>query len=203
MAAQKHSRVVKFALSRCSLVIFVLHKVNIIPWYIYKQLGSIKTKQGLTHSPVYYPILHQHTWAIHNSYMSQMCIQIIANIFAGFWIPTCWVFALNSQKFMYREYYHVYSNCSLAVYNHVHQFPQSINTLESHSQLLFSYRLERCSEDSIEYMYWRILKSFLKERNHNLEAKEKKLKIVRCCTLFVFYIVTWNKSKCSLAYKND
>ena len=85
-----YSRVVKFALSKCSLVIFVLHKVNIIPWYIYKQLGSIRTKQA-SHILQYITHLHQHTWSIHNSYMSQMCIQNIANIFAGFLIHACWI----------------------------------------------------------------------------------------------------------------
>ena len=38
--------VVKFALSRCSLVFLVLHKINIIQRYIYKHLGSTKSKQA-------------------------------------------------------------------------------------------------------------------------------------------------------------
>ena len=63
-------------------------------------LGSIKTKQA-SHILQYITHLHQHTWSIHNSYMSQMCIQNIANIFAGFWIRALLSFAWNSQKLMY------------------------------------------------------------------------------------------------------
>ena len=60
--------------------------------YIYKQLGSTKTKQA-SHILQYNTHLHQHTWSIHNlyMYMSKMCIQNIANIFAGFLIHVCWV----------------------------------------------------------------------------------------------------------------
>ena len=47
------------------------------------------------------------------------------------------------------ESYNITAYCSLAVCNHVHQFPQSINTLKSHSQLLFSYRLEM-----LRRLYW-------------------------------------------------
>ena len=43
-------QVVKFALSRCSFFKFSVldyhHKINIIPWYIYKQLESTKAKQA-------------------------------------------------------------------------------------------------------------------------------------------------------------
>ena len=41
--------------------------------------------------------LHQHTWSIHNSYVSKMCIQNIANIFAGFWIRACWKTAKSAK----------------------------------------------------------------------------------------------------------
>ena len=58
-------------------------KVNIIQWCTYKQLGSTKTKQA-SHILQYITHLHQHTWSLHNSYMSKMCIQNIANIFASF-----------------------------------------------------------------------------------------------------------------------
>ena len=64
--------------------------LNIIR-YIYKQLGSTKTKQASYNILQYITHLHQHTWLIHNSYMSKMCIQNIANIFAGFWIRACWI----------------------------------------------------------------------------------------------------------------
>ena len=49
-----------------------------------------KHKAG-PHILQYITYLHQHTWLIHNSYMSKMCIQNIANIFAGFWIRDCWI----------------------------------------------------------------------------------------------------------------
>ena len=57
LAAQKHSRVVKFTLSRYSLDIFVLHK------YLtsYKAAGQHKTKQA-SHILQYVTHLHQHTW---------------------------------------------------------------------------------------------------------------------------------------------
>ena len=70
----------------CSFDVSVLHKIlDIIQWYISKQLGSTKTKQA-SHILQYITHLHQHTWSIHNYYVSKMCIQNIANIFAGFWI---------------------------------------------------------------------------------------------------------------------
>ena len=53
--------------------------------------GQHKNKAGLRQTWVY--PLHQHTWSIHNSYVSNRCIQNIANIFAGFWIPACWICA--------------------------------------------------------------------------------------------------------------
>ena len=61
LANQKHiSLVVKFVLSRCSLVTFVLHKVNIIQWYILQLTGRHKNKAGLTHAPIYYPFASTH-----------------------------------------------------------------------------------------------------------------------------------------------
>ena len=84
-----YSRVVWFALSRCSLVIFVVHKVNIIQWYnLQALLGSTKTKQA-SHMLQYITHLHQQ-WSIHNS-VSKMCIQNIANSFMGFWFRACWI----------------------------------------------------------------------------------------------------------------
>ena len=62
-------------------------------WYIYMCiLGSTKTKQ-VPDRLEYITHLRQHIWSIHNSYMSKMCIQNIANIFAGFWIRACWICA--------------------------------------------------------------------------------------------------------------
>ena len=49
---------------------------------------------------VYLPICintHAHPWSIHNSYVSKMCIQNIANIFAGFWIRACWKTAKSAK----------------------------------------------------------------------------------------------------------
>ena len=64
--------------------------INIIQRYIYKQMDNTKTKQA-AHILQYITHFHQHTWSIHNSYMSKMCIQNIANIFAGFLIRACWI----------------------------------------------------------------------------------------------------------------
>ena len=58
---------------------FCIAQILDIIWYIYKQLGSKKTKQA-SHILQYITYLHQHS-----------CIQNIANIFAGFWIRTCWI----------------------------------------------------------------------------------------------------------------
>ena len=83
---------------------------TIIPWYIYKQLGSIKTKQA-SHIFQYITHLHQHTWSIHNSYVSQMCMRTkYWKYFRGFLNSRLPYFVKNSRKLMYREYYHVYSN---------------------------------------------------------------------------------------------
>ena len=58
---------------------FCIAQILDIIRYIYKQLGSTKTKQA-SYVLQYITHLHQHTWLIHNSYMSKMCIQNIANI---------------------------------------------------------------------------------------------------------------------------
>ena len=68
-STKTYSRVVKFALSRCSLVIFVLHKAN-HHTFTSNCMGSAKTKQA-SHILQYITHLHQHTWSIHNSYMSK------------------------------------------------------------------------------------------------------------------------------------
>ena len=95
LAAQKHiRRVVKFALSRCSLDIFVLHKYFTS---LYKQLRSTKTKQA-SHILQYITHLHQHTWSIHSSCVSKMCIQNIANIFCEFLNSRLLIFCVKSVK---------------------------------------------------------------------------------------------------------
>ena len=104
-----YSRVVKFALSRCSLVIFVLHKVNIIQWYIYHQFGQHKNKAGLTHFPVYlYPFASTHmvntqllhVQNVHTKYQKYFLRFLNSRLLS---------FARNSHKLMHRKYYHVYS----------------------------------------------------------------------------------------------
>ena len=50
--------------------------------------GQHKNKSGFSHSPVYDPFA---STLMVNSYVSKMCIQNIANIFAGFWIRSCWI----------------------------------------------------------------------------------------------------------------
>ena len=85
-STKTYSWVVKFALSRCSLVIFVLHKVNIIPWYIYKQLGSI-SKQSKPHTfssilPICINTHGQYTTPT----CTKMCIQNIGDFFFFLWV---------------------------------------------------------------------------------------------------------------------
>ena len=58
--------------------------------------GQHKNKQ-ISDRLEYITHLHQHTWSIHNSYVSKMCIQNIANIFAGFWIRACWKTAKSAK----------------------------------------------------------------------------------------------------------
>ena len=53
--------------------------------------GQHKNKADLTHSPVYYPFASTHMVNTHLLHV-QMCIQNIANIFAGFLIRAWWVF---------------------------------------------------------------------------------------------------------------
>ena len=76
---------------------YIAQLLDIIQRYIYKQLGSTKTKQA-SHILQYITHLHQHTWSIHNSYVSKMYRQNIANIFAGFWIRACWILREIREK---------------------------------------------------------------------------------------------------------
>ena len=69
--------VVKFTMSGFSLVTFVLHKENIIQWYIYKQLGSM----GLTHFPVYYPFASTHMVNTQLLHVRPKCAYKISQIF--------------------------------------------------------------------------------------------------------------------------
>ena len=72
--------------------------------------GQHKNKQ-ISDRLEYITHLHQHTWSIHNSYVSKNVHTKYRKYFRGF---------LNSRllknreirwKLMYREYFHVYSNC--------------------------------------------------------------------------------------------
>ena len=84
---------------------FVLHKV--IQWYIYKQLASTKTKQASNmFQYMCYPFAPTH---MVNSYVSKMCIQIIANIYGFFFYSRLLILARNLQKLMHGEYYFFYS----------------------------------------------------------------------------------------------
>ena len=70
--------------------------------------GQHKNKQ-ISDRLEYITHLHQHTWSIHNSYVSK-CAYKISQIFSR-----VFEFALaekprNPRKFMYREYFRVYSN---------------------------------------------------------------------------------------------
>ena len=68
-------------------------------WYIFTSMyvtGQHKNKQ-ISDRLEYITHLHQHTWSIHNSYVSKMCIQNIANIFAGFWIRAYWKTAKSAN----------------------------------------------------------------------------------------------------------
>ena len=48
--------------------------------------GQHKNKAGLNIIQYNYPFA-----STHNSYVSKLFIQNIANIFAGFWIRACWI----------------------------------------------------------------------------------------------------------------
>ena len=80
LAAQKHIRGLLNSRLADAHLIF-LYCTNTWHHTIHLQAtGQHKNKAGLTHSPVYYPFAS-----------TLMCIQNIANIFAGFWIHTCWI----------------------------------------------------------------------------------------------------------------
>ena len=88
---------------------FVLHKVNIIPWYIYKQLGSIKTKQA-SHILQYVTHLHQHTCMVNTQLLHVPNVHTkYHKYFRGFLNSCLLSFARNSRKLMYHAYYHVYT----------------------------------------------------------------------------------------------
>ena len=61
-------------------------------WYIYMYVCNW-TAQKQSRSQTDLKPIWINTWSIHNSYVSKMCIQNIANIFAGFWIRACWICA--------------------------------------------------------------------------------------------------------------
>ena len=69
--------------------------------------GQHKNKQT-SHIIQYITHLHQHTWSIHNSYMSK-CTYKILQIFSRVLNLRLMSFLWNSQKLMHHEYYHVYS----------------------------------------------------------------------------------------------
>ena len=103
---KKHiSLVVKFVLSRCSLVTFVLHKVNIIQWYILQLTGRHKNKAGLTHAPVYYPFVSTHMLNIQLPRVQNVHTKYF-RYFCGFLHSRLLNCAWNSHKLMHREYYH-------------------------------------------------------------------------------------------------
>ena len=83
---------------------YVLHKINIIQWYVTCIWAAQKTKPA-SHTPEYtlLHIWHQHTWSIHKSYIFKI-IQNIANHFSWFlkvrllnfvWIP----WKINAHKY--------------------------------------------------------------------------------------------------------
>ena len=59
-STKTYSRVVKFALCRCSLVIIVLHKPLHHTMIHLQATGQHKNKAGLTHAPVYYLLASTH-----------------------------------------------------------------------------------------------------------------------------------------------
>ena len=93
-AAQKHIRGLlnsRWADAHLSFL-YCTKLTSFNEWYILQVYvtGQHKNKQ-VSDRLEYITHLHQHTWSIHNSCVSKMCIQIIANIFAGFWIRACWI----------------------------------------------------------------------------------------------------------------
>ena len=105
LAAQKHIRGLLNSHWADAHLSFLYCTINIIQWmiHIYKLVctvqyvtGQHKNKQ-ISDRLEYITHLHQHTWSIHNSSVSKMCIQNIANIFAGFWIRACWKTAKSAK----------------------------------------------------------------------------------------------------------
>ena len=81
---------------------FLIRAEQILTWYfciaqntwhhtIHLQAAGQHKKKQSSHILRYITHLHQHTWSIHNSYLSKLCIQNIASIFAGFLIRACWI----------------------------------------------------------------------------------------------------------------
>ena len=102
-AAQKHIRGLLNSRWADAHLSFLYSTIKLLTsfneWYIYKYMyvtGQHKNKQ-ISDRLEYITHLHQHTWSIHNSYVSKMCIQNIANIFAGFWIRACWKTAKSAK----------------------------------------------------------------------------------------------------------
>ena len=65
-------------------------------WYIYMCIcnwAAQKQSRSQTDLSILPICINTYGWSIHNSYVSKMCIQNIANIFAGFWIRACWICA--------------------------------------------------------------------------------------------------------------
>ena len=63
---------------------FVLHKIDNIQWYIYKQIGQHQNKAGL-HMLKYIT----HMVSTDDLLIKYIIIQNIANIFVDFWICAC------------------------------------------------------------------------------------------------------------------
>ena len=98
-------------------------------WAAEKQADLRQTSEYITH-------LHQHTWSIHNSYVSKMYIQNIANIFAGFWIRACWKIVKSAKINVPRIFPRLqYYSKHFTVYH----YPRSLDSISIlHSQCTFS-----------------------------------------------------------------
>ena len=59
-----------------------------------------KGKQSIRHYTlaIFIVFASTYVWSKHNSCVSKMCIQNIANIFAGFWIRACWICAKYAEN---------------------------------------------------------------------------------------------------------
>ena len=105
-AAQKHIRGLLNSRWADAHLSFLYCTINpsFNEWYIYKYVCIVREQykhKQISDRLEYVTHLHQHTWSIHNSYMSRMCIQNITNHFRGLLNSRLLKNRWNPRKLMY------------------------------------------------------------------------------------------------------